>query len=386
MLTLLLIVIYITFISLGLPDSLFGSAWSTIRMDFGIGLSMASPITMTISFCTVISSLSYDFLVKKFKTQYITTVSVLFTALALFGFSLVGHYAFFIVLAIPLGLGAGAVDTGLNNYVAVHFKPHHMGWLHGFWGLGALLGPMLMSIFLGNDGGWRTGYKLIGIIQFTLVAVLIISLPLWKHAKPNSAYVAKEEPTFKGPVIRTPGLIFAMLIFLFYCGVEQSFGVWAASYFTEVRGLSASVAARWSSFYFIGLTIGRFATGFLTFKFTNIKLIRFGVISMLTGALLFIIPGPNILSLLGLIVTGVGSAPIFPSMIHETPARFGVAMSQKIMGIQMASSYVGVVLIPPIVGAVADLTIGIVVLPIFIMIFSILLFICNQALNSVKAS
>lgn len=385
MTTLLLVVIYLTFISLGLPDALLGSSWSAIRADFCLGLSMASPIYMTISFCTIVSSLACDKLVKRFKTQHITLVSVLLTALALLGYSVSGGYIWLIILAIPLGLGAGAVDTCLNNYVAVHFKPHHMSWLHCFWGVGALLGPLIMSAALRKDNNWHLGYRYVGIIQCALVLILFLALPLWKHAHVNEVFSETETYVETVPLKKDPGIYLAILIFLLYCGVEQGLSMWSTSYFIEARGMDSVTAARWCSLFFVGLTVGRFATGVLTMLLSYVRLIRYGIWLILIGILPFFLPVSKGFLLFGLVLIGVGCAPVFPGTIHETPVRFGVSRSQKVIGIQMASAYTGNVLLPPLIGGVADITKGIQILPIFILVFAIGLLLCTELLNRLTA-
>lgn len=387
MATFFLVVIYITFISLGLPDSLLGSAWSVMRQDLGMKLSAAGIISMTISAGTILSSLMSERIIRRFRTGPVTAVSVLATATALLGFSLAPSFWWLVALAVPLGLGAGAVDVGLNNYVAVHYKPHHMSWLHCFWGVGAFSGPLIMAQFIQQDSGWRGGYRAISIIQFCLVAVLFFTLPLWKRreaADENGAIesVDSTDAVYSGPALRIPGLIMAMLAFFFYCGVEQATGVWGGSYLVEAKGLSPASAARWVSLFFIGITVGRLITGFVTMRFSSLQLIRVGQLTVLAGAAVLALPLPVEFSLAGLVLMGLGCAPVFPCMIHETPNRFGTAQSSKTMGIQMAAAYVGNTFLPPALGYVAAGA-GIRIFPATLLLFGIGMLLACERLNRV---
>lgn len=344
MTTFLLIIIYLAFISLGLPDSLLGAAWPVMQSDFGAPIEAAGYLFMTIAGGTILSSLVSGKVLKRFGTGKVTFVSVLMTACALLGFYFAPSIIWLFLCAIPLGMGAGAVDSGLNDYVATHYKAHHMSWLHCFWGVGATLGPVIMAQYISNQN-WGKGYLTISVLQFILVVILLFTLPLWN--KVNSHITINKEPeepkgvSFKENVekvrpLQMNGVKLALASFFFYCAVEATVGLWGSSFLVNVKGLTAATAAEWVSFYYAGITIGRLITGFVTFKMSNQMLIRMGQIIALTGAILLVLPLPSFFSVAGFIVVGLGLAPIFPCMLHETPARFGKKHSQAIMGYQMA--------------------------------------------------
>ncbi|MCH1626460.1 MFS transporter [Ferdinandcohnia quinoae] len=390
MATFFLIIIYLAFISLGLPDSLLGVTWPLMQPEFGVPLETAGWLFMTIAGCTIISSLASGVILKRFGTGNVTFVSCLMTAVALLGFNFGPSLFWLIICAIPLGLGAGAIDAGLNNYVAVHYKAHHMSWLHCFWGVGATLGPIIMAQFIsGQEGSWRTGYLTIAGIQFVLVVVLFFTLPLWKKVaaiSENSAdakleFVDNEVAKNIKP-LNISGVKPALLTFLFYCGAEATVGLWGSSFLVNVKDLSPSVAAKWVSLYYAGITIGRFITGFITLKVDNRTLIRSGQMLALFGTVFLLLPLPAIFSLVGFILIGLGLAPIFPCMIHETPARFGKEHSQTIIGYQMALAYTGTTFMPPILGFVASYsTIGI--FPFFIVAFVAAMLLTSERLNGI---
>ncbi|MDN4526016.1 MFS transporter [Fictibacillus fluitans] len=389
MATFFLVIIYLAFISLGLPDSLLGAAWPVMQKDYGVSLDTAGLLSMSMAGGTIISSLASGKVIGRFGTGKVTFVSVLMTAVALLGFYFAPSLVWLFIFAIPLGLGAGAVDAGLNNYVATHYKAHHMSWLHCFWGVGATLGPIIMSQFISNQQSWRNGYLTIAIIQFALVVVLFLTLPLWKKAGGTGTDETKEvpastresdEPLKKENPLRIKGVKLAMLSFLLYCGAEAAAGLWGSSFLVAVKDLPAGVAAQWVSLYYGGITAGRLITGFVTFKLSNMALIRSGLVISLFGAVLVFLPLPSLFLLTGFILIGMGFAPIFPCMIHETPVRFGKEHSQAIIGYQMALAYTGSTFIPPLLGLLAARsTIGI--FPYFIAILIVALFVCSERLN-----
>jgi len=251
-------------------------------------------------------------------------------------------------LAVPLGLGGGAVDSALNNYVALHYKARHMSWLHCFWGIGASLGPFIMSYFLINKDSWNSGYRSIGIIQFCLVTILIISLPLWKKDIRTEGSGKNDSLSFKH-IFSIPGVKQAVAVFFCYCSIEWIAGLWSASFLVTEKGFSPEIAAKWASLHFIGITFGRFISGFVTLKLSNRQMIRMGQIIIGCGIIVIVMPF-NVAPLLGLFLIGLGCAPIFPSMLHETPVNFGRENSQAIMGIQMGCAYIGSSIMPPIFG------------------------------------
>ncbi len=382
MATLLLIIIYISFISLGLPDSLLGSAWPVLHKDLNVPISAAGIATMITAGGTIISSFQSNRLIKKFGTGKVTAVSVCMTAFALLGTYLTGSFGFICLMAVPMGLGAGAVDAALNNFVALHYKASHMSWLHCFWGVGATAGPLIMAFFLGQNGAWRNGYLTIGIIQVCLVIALFASLPFWKHfeAEPTGEEVEKTSNKL-GELLKIKGAKAALLSFFCYCAAELTAGLWGSSYLVEYKGLEASVAARWVSMYYFGITFGRFISGFLTMKFNNKQLIRLGELLCLVGAITLLLPF-NSAQLIGLLVIGIGCAPIYPSMLHETPRRFGKELSQAVMGIQMACAYIGSTFMPPLFGLLAGHT-GMFLFPFFLIALIILMLISSEMINRV---
>lgn len=393
MATFLLIIIYLAFISLGLPDSLLGAAWPVMQPDFGAPLETAGFLFMTIAVGTIISSLVSGRVLNRYGTGKVTIVSVLMTAVSLLGFHFAPSVVWLIVCAVPLGLGAGAVDAGLNDYVATNYKAHHMSWLHCFWGVGATLGPLIMAQFISGDSSWRNGYFVIAGIQFMLVMILFFTLPLWNKMKTKSIIasqsqkehikVISNEETNAKP-LKTKGVKLALVSFFFYCGVEATVGLWGSSFLVNVKGLSVVTAASWISFYYAGITIGRLITGFITFKISNRMLIRWGQIIALSGAIILVLPFSPVFSLIGFIIVGLGLAPIFPCMLHETPTRFGKKNSQTIMGYQMALAYTGTTFMPPLLGFIASkFTIGI--LPVTIVIFVVAMLLSSEKLNILLA-
>ncbi|MDR2752594.1 MAG: MFS transporter [Clostridiales bacterium] len=346
----LLILIYMAFISLGLPDSLLGAAWPVMRTDLGAGLSMAGAISAVICAGTVVSSLLSSRVIHRFGTGKVTFVSVFLTAISLLGISFSGSIALIFLLAVPLGLGAGSVDAALNNFVSNHYKAMHMNWLHCFWGLGATAGPIVMSYFIAQNGQWRKGYGTIAIIQFVLASILLVTLPLWKKAGSEASEEKKAEFLSNSQAVKKKGVKAAMLAFLCYCGYEVGTTLWAASYLKEQRGLTADKAASWAALVYAGITIGRFISGIASNKLSSTFLIRLGSAIAATGLIILILPLPSSACIWGLALLGFGAAPFYPSMIHETPRRFGKESSQTITGLQMASAYIGSTCFPPIIG------------------------------------
>jgi len=350
---LLLVVIYLAFISLGLPDSLLGPAWPTMYIDLAVPIHFAGIISMIVAGGTVISSLFSARLIARLGVASVTTCSVLMTALALMGFSFSHHFIFLCLLAIPLGLGAGCVDAALNNYVALHYKAKHMNWLHCFWGVGAAVGPIIMARQLANGESWNSGYFAVGSIQLALVLVLLLSIPLWMR---RSATLSGDHGDTKAgfkTLLRIAGLKQALLVFFCYCSVEATFGLWGASYLVFARHLEPDDAARLVSIYYVGITAGRFASGFIAGHLTNKQLVYMGQGIIVLGLLVLLLPFDAAL-LPGFLLIGLGCAPIFPSLLHETPRNFGEKHAQAIMGMQMASAYIGITLMPLLFGKLAS--------------------------------
>lgn len=382
MFTLLLIIIYMAFISLGLPDSLLGSAWPIMHKDLSAAVSSAGIISMIVSGGTIISSLLSGRVIKRFGTGKVTFVSVAMTAVALLGFSISHSFILVCIMAIPLGLGAGSVDAALNNFVALHYKAKHMSWLHCFWGIGATLGPIIMSLFIAKNNQWGKGYFTISMIQFCLVFILCITLPLWETIEKNEDEIAaeKEKSINRRNIFKIPGLKLALVSFICYCATESTTGLWGSSYLVNYKGLSPDEAARWISLFYAGITLGRFISGFITMKLENSMLIRYGQIICIIGAIFLLLPLPIYFSMIGLVLIGLGCAPIYPSMLHETPRRFGKDKSQYIMGLQMAFAYMGSTFMPPILGFAVSNT-SFVILPYFLLCFMVIMLIGSEKIN-----
>lgn len=385
MATILLVLIYIAFISLGLPDSIIGVAWPSIQADWGLSLDAAGPIAMMVTAGTVVSSFMSGYVVKKIGTGKIVFVSCLMTGLALLGFSLAPSYMWLFFLAIPLGLGAGSVDSALNNYVALHYKSHHMNWLHSFWGVGATLGPVIMGQALASSIAWRGGIRTISIIQLSLAALLLVSLPLWGRRK-TEVDSNQNESNEKHKIIdveafRIKGVKYALATFAFYCATELSVGLWGSSFLVHAKGVSVDTAAYWIAVYYGSITAGRFISGFISFKVSNKNMIRYGAIIALLGTVSLLLPLHDAFIIIPFILLGLGLSPIFPAMIHETPERFGKDKSQTIIGYQMAFAYMGNIIFPPLFGLIIE-NVHMMLLPILLIISASIMFFSSERLNS----
>ena len=385
MIHLLLIIIYLAFISLGLPDSLLGSAWPAMYQEFSVPVSYAGGISMIIAAGTIISSLQSDRLTRRFGTGKVTAASVLMTAAALFGFSISHSYAALCLWAVPYGLGAGSVDASLNNYVALHYASRHMSWLHCMWGVGASLGPYIMGYALTGGQGWNMGYRYIAVLQIALTAVLIFSLPLWKkqgnHDMGQTGKEITARPLSLRQIVKIPGAKEVMITFFCYCALEQTTGLWASSYLVLRRGLSAETAAGFASLFFMGITAGRAFSGFLTLKLNDTQMIRLGQGFILAGIVFLLLPFGSTGSLIGLILVGLGCAPVYPSIIHSTPEHFGADKSQAMIGVQMASAYVGTCFMPPIFGFIAN-HISVSLFPVYLLAILILMAAMHEKMIS----
>jgi fucose permease len=374
----LLIVIYIAFISLGLPDSILGTAWPTMRLTFQLPLETAGLLIMLSTLSTAFSSLISGHVIGRFGTGKVTFISCVLTGLMLLGYSFAPSLGWLFLLTIPLGLGAGAVDTGLNNYVAKHFAACHMSWLHCFWGIGASLGPVIMTYAITQVHNWRIGYRVIGLIQLTLSAILLLSLPIWRQKEdlPENPEPAKLE---RSNVLRIKGAWLGIIAFLLYMGVEAGTGVWLGTLLIEGRGISKVTAGIWISLFYAAITVGRFLCGFITRRFTNRQMIRYGLIAAIIGAGMLVIPG-KVLILPGIILIGLGCAPVFPCMVQETPQRFGNSQSGIIIGYQMGMAYISGVLIVPLIGLLAG-RVSLEIIPLCIFLFALLTLIDAERLN-----
>lgn len=379
MFSLLLALIYVSFISLGLPDSLLGSAWPQMQESLGVSLSLGGVISFLITASTILSSLMSHQVIQRFGTGAVTMCSVALTALALFGFSLSNSFLALCLWAIPYGLGAGSVDAALNNFVALHCKAKHMSWLHCFWGIGATGGPYIMGLCLSRGMGWQAGYRTISFLQMALTLILLLSLPLWKKQElplSGGETVRPQTPQW-GKLLKRPGVKAALTAFFFYSALELTTGLWGSSYMVAVRGISAETAAKWISLFYLGITAGRFFSGFLTLRFSDDAMVRLGEITAIVGILLMLLPLHNLFLCLGLILTGLGCAPIYPSLLHATPQRFGKSLSQSLMGTQMAISYLGSTTMPPVSGFLSE-KISMGLYPILLLVFALCMTILTE--------
>lgn len=386
MFQLLLIIIYISFISLGLPDSLLGAAWPSMYKGLDVPISYAGMISMIIALGTIFSSLQSDRMTRKLGTGKVTAISVAMTAVALFGFSISSSFWMLCLWAIPYGLGAGSVDASLNNYVALHYESRHMSWLHCMWGVGAAAGPYIMGYVLTGGGNWNGGYRVISIIQIILTLILIATLSLWDDRKQitdkNGEEIVSKALSLK-EIIRIPGAKEIMICFFCYCALEQTTGLWASSYLTLFKGVSTESAAKFASMFYIGITIGRALSGFITMKLNDTQMIRMGQVLIGLGIIIIIIPIGHVLSIVGFIVVGLGCAPIYPCVIHSTPDHFGADKSQAIIGVQMASAYIGTCIMPPVFGLIAN-NITVALLPAYLLVILVLMIIMHECLNKKK--
>jgi fucose permease len=396
MATMFLTIIYLAFISLGIPDSLLGSTWPEMRLDLGSPFGFAGILSMIVAGGTIVSSLLSGSLVQRVGTGKITLISCVLTAGALLGFSMAPSLIWLVFLAIPLGLGGGAIDAALNHYVAENYKAHHMNWLHCFWGVGATIGPIIMSYYIGEHNSWRDGYTAVSMIQFALAVILLAALPLWKRiAVLREAKIQDSEfpqnqveserilstGSSKSNLLQIKGVKHTLVAFLFYCGVESTVGLWGSSYLVGVKNMTAETAAIGISLYYGGITIGRLITGFLTLKVHNRILIRYGQILAITGGLMLFLPLPQMF-MVGLIFIGLGFAPIYPGLLDETPERFGKGNSAKLMGYQMAVAYTGSTCLPPLFGLLATQT-SIALFPFIVVAFILLMMMSAEKVNNI---
>ena len=382
MIGLLIAIIYLSFFGLGLPDSMLGAAWPTIFAEMDVPVSGAGIISAIIAFGTIISSLASDRVTRKLGASRTTAISVAITALALLGFGISTKFWHLCLISIPYGLGAGSVDAALNNYVSLHFSSKHMNWLHCMWGLGAAVGPTIMGAVLTGGGGWHLGYVIVSIIQIVISTILFISLPIWKKPMKVSAAEAKttDKPLSFKEIFGIRGVKAVMVTFFAYCALEVTVTLWASSYLNLEKGIDSDTAALWGSLYVLGITLGRAISGFISIKLNDTQMMRLGEGIMVGGLILLFLPLPNAFSLIGLVIFGIGSAPIYPSIIHSTPARFGETRSQALIGVQMASAYTGTCLMPPLFGLIAN-HISIKWFPLYIGLLTVIMIVMFEVLN-----
>ena len=375
MYTLLLLLIYLAFISLGLPDSLLGSAWPVIHQELQVPLSYAGAVTMIVSFGTICSSLMSERLTKKLGVNIVTVCSVLLTAIALYGFSTASAFWMLCLWGIPYGLGAGAIDAALNNYVALHYNSRHMSWLHCFWGVGTIISPYIMSYAL-TTSVWQNGYRMVSFLQMGITVILLVTLPVWKvNRKANEQKAEQAAVIGIRGALKIKGVPQLLLGFFSYCSLESTLLLWSSSYLVGAKGVTAQKAAAFASLFCIGITAGRFLSGLVTEKLGDYNLIRIGPGILLLGCIAMILPlKTDVAALGGLVVMGLGCAPVYPSIIHATPDNFGAQNSQAIIGIQMASAYVGSTFMPPVFGLIAN-HISVALMPFFVLFFIVLMYI-----------
>ncbi|WP_084105453.1 sugar MFS transporter [Demequina sp. NBRC 110056] len=393
MYALLLAIIYVAFVSLGLPDSLIGAGWPAMHEDLGVPVAFAGIVTMIIAGGTIVSSLASERLTRRFGAGLVTAVSVAMTAAALGGFAFADSFWLLCLWAIPYGLGAGAVDAALNNYVALHYAAKHMNWLHSFWGVGASISPFIMSYALTSNLGWSAAYGIVGIIQVVLVVALFASIPLWARVNavvpddhdgedveaPEAGKGATHVPLAQA--LRIPGVILILIAFFAYCALESTSILWASTYLVDDRGVAAATAAAFASLFLLGITGGRFLAGFFADKVGDRALIRGGFVTVGIGAVMLALPlGTDVVALAGLVIAGLGCAPIYPAIIHSTPVNFGRRNSQAIIGIQMAAAYTGSTVAPPVFGVLAT-WLGMWTLPFFLAVLAVLGLVMAERLN-----
>ncbi|MCI7767298.1 MAG: MFS transporter [Oscillospiraceae bacterium] len=379
MYTLLLALIYLAFISLGLPDSLLGSAWPALRLSFDVPLSYMGIVSMIISGGTILSSLMSERLTRRFGTGLVTTVSVFITAVAMLGFSSVTEFWQLCLWGIPYGLGAGAIDSALNNFVALHYSSRHMSWLHCFWGVGTIISPYIMSFAI-SRGSWSGGYRIVSVIQFCIAAALLVTLPVWNvFRKTGSDEGRSSEPVGIKKALKIKGVPCLLTGFFAYCAAEATAMLWTSTYLAETKGLSEKTAAAYASLFFIGITAGRFISGFISDRLGDRNMIRLGTGIAAAGVLLVLLPVKTaVIAEAGFVVIGLGCAPVYPSIIHATPSNFGAENSQAIIGIQMASAYVGSTFMPPVFGLIAN-HVSIRLMPVYIALFlSLMIFMTEK--------
>ncbi len=382
MLSLLLAIIYLSFISLGLPDALLGAAWPLMHQEFGVPVSLAGLVSIVVSCGTILSSLLSDRLTRRFGTGKITAFSVGLTALALIGYSTCSSYWVLLLWAVPYGLGAGSVDAALNNYVALHYASRHMSWLHCMWGVGASLGPYIMGMALTGGLPWPAGYQIIGILQVVLTAALLLSLPLWKRSVP--AQMEKQPRALSiRQVFAIPGAKEVCVAFFCYCALEQTVILWASTYFVWQEGLGEDLAASLGSLMLLGMTLGRAVTGFLTYKIKDKNLIRLGQALVILGVAVMLLPLGKVCAMAGFLIIGLGCAPIYPCVIHATPGHFGAENSQAVIGVQMAAAYVGSLAAPAAFGLIAN-HVSVRWLPAYVGAFTVLMLVTSERLNKIS--
>lgn len=380
---LLLIIIYIAFIGLGLPDSLFGTAWPSIYADFNLPISFGSFISVTVAVGTIISSLISAKLINKFGTDKISAFSTLLTAVALLGFSFSPNIWCMMLLSVPLGIGAGAIDVGLNNYVATHYSASQMSFLHCFYGIGVSVSPYVLSLVISEENGWRRGFRIAFLIQIIISLLMFISLPLWKKTNQQTEAAVQTETKVLSvkDTLKIPGVKAMCALFFLTCAIECSCSGWGSTYLVEHKGMSADKAAGVILLYFVGMAVGRFLSGVLTTKINCRTIIVAGMAALAVGIAMLFVPGDAVLSSIGLFMIGLGNGPLFPNYNYLAPENFGANVSQSVIGVQMTFAYAGIMLAPMLCGLLGQ-KLGMFIFPIYIVIlFLVMLGITWSAKN-----
>lgn len=383
MFNLLLTLTYVCFISLGLPDSLLGSAWPVMQVQMSVPVSYAGIVSMIICLGTVLSSLMSSVMIRKLGIGKIISFSVLMTAVALFGFSVSSRYWMLLLWAIPYGLGAGCVDSVLNNYAALHFKSNHMSWLHCSWGIGASISPYIMSFALVKLDNWHSGYLIVAVLQFVLSFFIFRSIPLWKDSAAEDEQKIESKALSVRQILEIPGAVVCFATFFGYCAVELTSSLWASSYLVQARGVTPEVASGCASLFYIGLTVGRAINGFLAMRFSDRTLIRLGLGIIFAGIMLVFIEAHAMFAYVGFVVIGLGCAPVYPCIIHMTPDLFGKDKSQAIIGVQIAFAYLGFCTMPPLFGLIAN-HVSIRLLPAYLLVLLVLIIVMHEKLVRMK--
>ena len=389
MMTALLIIIFITFIGVGVPDSVLGTAWPSIYREFNLPVSLAGYISATVSACTIISSLISSKAINKLGTGGVSAVSTLMTVAALLGYAFSDNAVFFFLLAIPLGLGAGSIDTALNNFVALHYSASKMNFLHCFYGIGVAASPYVMSLALGADDNWRKGYVIVGLIQFAIALIAVLSLPLWKKAekKDENGNDAPLKTLTLSQLLKMPAVRMSCFAFFGYCALELCAGSWSSTYFVNIKGLTTDKAAQIAMLFYIGLASGRFLSGIVAQKAGRWKIIGISTLILFAALIMFVLPLPVFVSAVALFFIGLGCGPVFPNLTHLTPQNFGKDISQSVIGVQQASSYTGIMLMPWLFGVLAQ-AVSATIFPYYLLllftIFAIALFMLKKTVSGNK--
>ena len=375
MATILLIIIYISFIGLGLPGSVFGTVWPAVYTDLSLPFSYGSFVTMIISCGTIVSSIIAPSIINRFGTSKVAAFSTLLTALALIGFSFSGNLACMCLCAIPLGIGAGAIDIALNNYVALHYNASHMSFLHCFYGVGVSVSPYIISLVINSSAGWRGGYRIVFLIQLIIAAMLFISLPLWNKIHPRAVTSENENKNIGFlKTLKIPGVKIMCGLFITSCAIETVCGCWGSTFFVEYKHLSPESAARIIIFYYFGITLGRFLSGILVDRLGSVKIIQIGMIVLCAALLCMILPGNILLCTVGMFLIGLGNGPMFPNFNFLAPQNFGADISQSVIGAQMAAAYMGILAAPALCGIIAQ-NFGMVIFSYYLIMFYIIMVI-----------